>query len=110
LGATFLSFPVAILFCLVIFFTATFSGFVLESFDFLGQNVAGVYSYTVRPLIQLLPQFDKFNPTKYLITGRLLSWSLLVKVAAVMVAVKALLLMLLSLLIFNFKEIAKITV
>ena len=109
LGATFLSFPVAILFCLVIFFTATFSGFVLESFDFLGQNVAGVYSYTVRPLIQLLPQFDKFNPTKYLITGRLLSWSLLVKVAAVMVAVKALLLMLLSLLIFNFKEIAKIT-
>ena len=110
LGATFLSFPVAILFCLVIFFTATFSGFVLESFDFLGQNVAGVYSYTVRPLIRLLPQFDKFNPTKYLITGRLLSWSLLVKVAAVMVAVKALLLMLLSLLIFNFKEIAKITV
>ena len=109
LGATFLSFPVAILFCLVIFFTATFSGFVLESFDFLGQNVAGVYSYTVRPLIRLLPQFDKFNPTKYLITGRLLSWSLLVKVAAVMVAVKALLLMLLSLLIFNFKEIAKIT-
>lgn len=110
LGATFLSFPVAILFCLVIFFTATFSGFVLESFDFLGQNVAGVYSYTVRPLIRLLPQFDKFNPTKYLIPGRLLSWSLVVKVAAVMVAVKALLLMLLSLLIFNFKEIAKITV
>jgi hypothetical protein len=110
LGATFLSFPVAILFCLVIFFTATFSGFVLESFDFLGQNVAGVYSYTVRPLIQLLPQFDKFNPTKYLIPGRLLSWSLLIKVAVVMVGVKALLLMLLSLLIFNFKEIAKITV
>jgi hypothetical protein len=61
-------------------------------------------------MIQLLPQFDKFNPTKYLIPGRLLSWSLLVKGAAVMVAVKALLLMLLSLLIFSFKEIAKITV
>jgi len=110
LAATFLSFPVGILFCLVIFFTATFSGFVLESLDSLGENVAGVYSYTVKPLIQLLPQFDKFNPTKYLIPGRLLSWSLLVKVAAVMVAVKALLLMLLSLLIFNFKEIAKITI
>ena len=110
LAATFLSFPVAILFCLVIFSTATFSSFVLESFDFLGENLASVYSYTIRPVMRLLPEFDKFNPTKYLVPARLLSWSLLGKVAAVMVGVKALLLMLLSLLIFNFKEIAKITV
>jgi len=110
LAASFLSFPVAILFCLAVFFTATFSSFVLESFDLLGENLAGVYSYTIRPIIRLLPQFDKFNPTRYLIPARLLSWSVLVKVAAVTVAIKALLLMLLSLLIFNFKEIAKITV
>ncbi len=110
LAATFLSFPVAILFSLVVFLTATFSGFVLESFDSLGTNLTGVYSYTVRPVIQLLPQFDKFNPTKYLVPARLLSWSLLAKVGALMICVKSLLLMLLGLLIFSFKEIARITV
>jgi hypothetical protein len=110
LAASFLSFPVAILLCLVIFSVATISGFVLESFDLLSANLISVYSYTVRPIIQLLPQFDKANPTKYLISARLLSWLYLTKVLALMVFVKAFLLLLLSLLIFSFREIAKIVV
>jgi hypothetical protein len=110
LGSTFLSFPVAILFCLVIFFTATFNGFVLESFDLLSENLSGVYSYTIRPVIRLLPQFDKFNPTKFLIEARLLSWFLLAKVIGLMVCVKGLLLLLVALLIFSYREIAKVTV
>jgi hypothetical protein len=110
LAATFLSFPVAILFCLVVFFTATFSGFVVQSFDLLGENISGVYSYTIRPLIQLLPQFDKFNPTGYLVPARLLAWPLVAKAAGFMIAVKACLLLLLSLLIFHYKELARITV
>jgi hypothetical protein len=110
LASTFLSFPVAIMFCLVIFFTATFSGFCLESFDFLSENVSDVYSYTIKPLIQLLPRFDKFNPTKFLVPARLLSWSLLAKVAALMVFLKAVLMLLLALLIFRFREVAKIIV
>lgn len=110
LGATFLSFPVAILFCLVIFFTASFSGFVLESFDFLSENLSGVYSYTIRPVIRLLPQFDKFNPTKFLIEARLISWPLLAKVIGLMVCVKGFLLLLVALLIFSYREIAKVTV
>jgi len=110
LAASFLSFPVAILFCLVIFFTATFSSFVIESFDFLGGNLSSVYSYTIRPVIQLLPQFDKFNPTKFLVPARLLSWSLLAKAAGLMVCIKAPLLLLIGLLIFRFREIAKIIV
>ncbi|MFB0524754.1 MAG: hypothetical protein ACETVZ_04395, partial [Phycisphaerae bacterium] len=110
LAASFLSFPVAILFCLVIFFTATFSSFVIESFDFLGENLSSVYSYTLRPIIQLLPQFDKFNPTKFLVPGRLLSWYLLAKVAGLMVCIKAPLLLLIGLLVFSFREIAKVIV
>ncbi len=110
LAASFLSFPVAILFCLVIFFTATFSNFVIESFNSLGRNLSSVYSYTVKPVIQLLPQFDKFNPTKFLIPARLLSWIFVAKAAALMVCVKSLLLLLIALLIFSFKEIAKIIV
>ncbi len=110
LAATFLSFPVAILLCLVIFFTATISGFCLESFDSLGENLSWVYSYTIRPVILLLPQFDKFNPAKFLVPARLLSWSLLARVAGLMICIKALLLLLLALLIFSFREIAKIII
>jgi hypothetical protein len=110
LASTFLSFPVAILLCLVFFFTASFSGFVLESFDFLSEGLSGVYSYTLKPVIGFLPQFDKFSPTKFLIPGRLLSWSTMAQVAAPMACIKAPLLLLLGLLIFSYREIAKVIV
>ncbi len=110
LAASFLSFPVAVLFSLCIFITATFSGFCLESFDFLGSNLSWFYSYTVRPIILLLPQFDKFSPTKFLVPARLLSWSLLAEAAGLMVCVKALLLLFFALLIFRYREIAKIII
>ncbi len=110
LAASFLSFPVAILLCIVIFFTASFSGFCLESFDFLGEDLSVVYRYTIRPVILLLPQFDKFNPTKYLVPGRLLSWFLLAKAGFSMICIKSVLLLVLALLIFSFREIAKIII
>ncbi|MFC1792977.1 ABC transporter permease [Planctomycetota bacterium] len=110
LAASFLSFPVAILFCFVIFFTASFSGFVLESFDFLGENIGVVYSYSLKWVIQLLPQFDKFNPTKFLVPARLISWPFLVKCALSMVCIKAFLILIFSLVIFRYREIARITV
>ena len=110
LASTFLSFPVAILLCLVVFSTAVVSGFVIESFNYISENISGVYSYAIKPVIQLLPQFDKYNPTKFLVSARLLSWPLLAKVAAIMVCIKAVLLLLLGLLIFSYKEIAKIVV
>lgn len=110
LASTFLSFPVAILLCLVVFFTGTISGFVIESFDFLSENLSSVYSYIAKPLIRLLPQFDKFNPTKFLVPGRLLSWFSLAKAAGLMVCIKAVLLLLISLWIFAHREIAKIII
>jgi hypothetical protein len=110
LAASFLSFPVAILFCLMIFLTGTISGFVLESFDIMSKSMTGIYSYTIRPVVQLLPQFDKFNPTKFLVPARLLSWPLLAKVTGLMVCTKAVLLLLLALLIFTYREIAKVII
>ncbi|KKL15380.1 hypothetical protein LCGC14_2506150, partial [marine sediment metagenome] len=62
----------------------------------------------IGPIIHLLPRFDKFNPTKYLVPARLLSWTLVAHAAALMVCFKALLLLLIALLIFSYKEIAKI--
>ncbi len=110
LASTFLSFPVAILLCLVLFSTACISGFVIESFSFMSENISVIYSYTIKLVIQLLPKFDKFNPTKFLVPARLLSWSLLAECAAVMVCIKAFLLLLLALLIFSYREIARIIV
>jgi len=110
LASSFLSFPVAILFCLVVFFTAMFSGFVLESFDSLGKNLSSAYSYTIRPVIQLLPQFDKLNPTKFMVPGRLLGWTLLAKAIGLMVCLKSALLLLIGLVIFSFREVAKIII
>jgi len=110
LAATFLSFPVAILLCIVVFFTAACSGFILDSFDYLSENMSGRYSLTFRPIIQLLPQFDKFNPTQYLVSARLITWALLAEAIGLMVCVKTMLLSLIGVLIFHYKEIAKITV
>jgi len=110
MASTFLSFPVAILFSLVLFFTASFSGFVIESFDYLSGNVGAVYSYTIKWMIRLLPQFDSFNPTKFLVPARLLSWSLLGKCAIFVVCIKGVLVLVLALVVFSCREIARIIV
>ncbi len=109
-AATFLSFPVAILFCLMVFLTGTISQFCLESFDYLSGDISNIYRYTLRPLVQLLPQFDKFNPAKFLVPAQLLNWLLLAKVFLIMVCLKAMLLLLGALFIFSRKEIAKVTI
>ncbi|MBA7646103.1 hypothetical protein ES703_53864 [subsurface metagenome] len=110
LASTFLSFPVAILLCLVLFSTASVSGFVIESFSYMSENISIIYSYTIKWIIQLLPQFDKYNPTKFLVPARLLSWSLLARCAGVMVCIKAFLLLVIALVIFSYREIAKIII
>lgn len=110
LASSFLSFPVAIMLCLVLFFTASFSGFVIESFDYLSANMGLFYSYTIKWMIRLLPQFDRFNPSEYMIPGRLVSWSLVAECVAFMVCIKAFLLLVIALIIFSYREIAKITV
>lgn len=109
-ASSYLSFPVAILFCLVIFFTASFSGFVNDSFSLLSHNVGVFYSYTIQWIVGLLPQFDKFNPTTFIVPARLVNWSLLAKCALFMVCIKAFLALILGLLIFRYREIARIAV
>ena len=110
LAASFLSFPVAILLCLVLFFTASFSGFVIESFDYLSESLSVVYTYTIKWMIRLLPRFDKYNPTKFLVPAQLLSWFVLAKCAFFMVCIKAFLLLILALVIFSLREMAKIII
>ena len=110
-SATFLSFPVAVMLSFLIFFTGTISGFVLDSFEIsLSGNLNMIYTYSIKLLIQAFPQFDKINPSKYIVAAKMLSWSFLGKSAALMVCIKSAILLALSLLIFRGKEIAKIVV
>jgi len=110
LSATFLSFPIAILLCLLVFTTGSISGFIIESFDFIGETMGDIYSYTVKPLIQMLPQFDKVNPNSYLVPARLLSWLFLSRVFAVMICIKSVIIMTLALIIFAFREVGRVIV
>ena len=75
-AGSFLSFPVAVLLCLVVFLTGTVSGFVLESFGYLGSQIGVVYEYSLKLLVQVLPQFDQISPTGFLVAGRLIPWSM----------------------------------
>lgn len=110
LAGSFLSFPVAILFCLAIFFTASISGFCLESFERLSEGISGVYYYTLRPVIYILPRFDQLNPSKFLVPGRLVGGWLLLKAAGLMVCIRAFLLLLAAILVFSYREIARIII
>jgi hypothetical protein len=110
LASSFLSFPVAILLCLTVFATANISGFILESFDFLSENLSKFYSYVFKPIIRILPEFDKYNPSKFLIPARLISWTFLTRAIGFMVGIKAVLLIFFGIIIFSFREIAKVII
>jgi len=107
LSATFLSFPVAILLCTVVFFTVSISGFVIESFEYLSEALSKIYGSSVELVIKALPQFDKYNPSNYLLDARLITWQTL-GWAALTIA-WAVLLLGLGLIIFQNKELARDT-
>jgi hypothetical protein len=109
-AGSFLSFPVAILLCMAVFTMANMSGFIGESFDVVGGNVSAVYTWFLQPILSLLPHFDKFDSSQFLVPARLLSWSLLAWISFSTLCLRALVLVILSLLIFTYREIAKVIV
>lgn len=106
-ASTFLSFPVAVLLSLVSFFTVSISGFVLQSFSYLDATLSKIYGNSIALLIKGLPQFDKYNPSTYLVDGRLMDWEMLNW--ASWTIIWAMLLLVLGLWIFASKELARDT-
>jgi hypothetical protein len=108
---TWLSFPVAVLVCMAVLAVGTINGFIVESFDGFGMGAGFIYEYTVGSLLSLLPRFDgDFNPTKYIISGRMIHWQFLLKAAGETIGLKALLLMLFGMWVFRSREVAKTAV
>jgi hypothetical protein len=109
-AGSFLSFPVAILLCLAIFTMANMSGFIGESFEYPTSNIIWVYEYSLKPLINMLPELDRYNVSKFLVPARLLSWPLLAWLGFTTLCLRTLPLVILSLIIFAYREIAKVIV
>ncbi len=107
-ASTWLSFPVAFLLTVVVFCVGMINGFIVESFDSLGPTAGIIYSFTLRPLVWLLPRLDgPHNPTQFMVFGKLLTWQVLAGAYGVMIGLKAALLTLFGIWIFSNREIAK---
>jgi len=108
---TWLSFPVAILVCLVAFFAGLTHNFILESFDGIGQIVGVIYNVTLRPLLWMIPKFDGvYNPSTYIINGRLIEGTFLAMSILTTVVIKATVVLLFGMWVFSRREIAKAVV
>jgi hypothetical protein len=73
-------------------------------------EIGGIYKVTVGLLIHMMPRFDQYSAATYLVPARLISWSLIAKIAGLMVCLQSFVIFLLAILIFKFREIAKIVV
>jgi hypothetical protein len=107
--ATWLSFPVAILSCMVVLFTAEMSGFIAESMSDT-PGVMGIFNMGIQAVLLLLPKFDQFNPSEYMVSARMLPWSTVLWVVGVMVCVKGVILWLVGVYLFSKREIARVIV
>ncbi len=105
-----LGFPVAILCSLTVFFTGIINGFVVQSFNYLGQNTQIFYTYLMKPLIEMLPKFDEsYNINRYIIDAKLIRTGFLAMAVGALL-LKSLILLLAGFLIFAKREIAKVIV
>lgn len=103
-----LSFPVVMLISFAVFFIGTISGFIIDSFGYV--EGAGIVFKFIGSVIYLLPRFDgKYSPVNYLVNADLISLNFLGYVSLMQVAVQSGLAAVLGILIFNKREIAKVS-
>lgn len=108
--STWLSFPVAILVCIVVYFTALTNGFILDAIDGLGLTMGMIYSFTIKPLLWFLPKFDGLNnPNGYIVEARTIGWVFLLATSGTLVLIKGFFVFLAGLLIFSRREVGKVS-
>jgi len=106
---TWLSFPVAVLVCITIFFIGLTNGFILDAIGGVGATAGMIYSILLKPLLWLLPQFDGiYNPNGYIVAGRTIQWAFLATTALITLLVKGLLMLLVGIGIFHRREVAQV--
>ncbi|WP_085754782.1 ABC transporter permease [Sedimentisphaera salicampi] len=108
---TWLSFPVAIFVSLVVYFTGMVNGFIVGAIDSLTQGVGLFYMFTVKPLLHLLPSFDgQSNPSGKILSARMIGSLFLLEKTGITIILKSGGLLAAGALVFNRRELAKVTV
>ncbi|MHC4551197.1 MAG: hypothetical protein ACYSUT_00310 [Planctomycetota bacterium] len=109
--STWLSFPVAILVNIAVYFTGLINFFIMSAIEGIGEIFAVFYVFVIKPILWLLPHFDQmYQPSWYIVDGKTLPLSFLLMTFGVTVCVKALLFLLAGMFIFSRREIAKAAV
>lgn len=108
--STWLSFPVAVLICLVAYASGMINGFILESLKSLSLTLDILYRLTIRPILWFLPKFDEqFNPTAYLVEAKSLGWLFLAQAWGITAFIKSGILLVFGMWVFHNREISKTT-
>jgi hypothetical protein len=109
--STWLSFPVAIFVAITIYFIGTVNGFIFDSLELLSTSMGLLYTFTIKPMLSLLPKFDgRFNPSPMIVSARMIEWWFVGLNILTTAVARSLVLIGLGILVFNRKEIARITV
>lgn len=106
LGAS-LSFPVAVLFALVVYLLGLSSGFVLDAVRW---EASGPQELLISYTMLLFPQFSAYDPVGYIEKGRIVSYGLLADCALWLVCIKGGILAVFGYVVFRMRELARVIV
>lgn len=119
MASTFLSFPVAVLLVLMIFFTGTMTNFLLEAMDYQGwrpgpDEIVGPLGYVLHPLsyafVRLVPDLASYNPIDTFADGRNVSLVWIALSLLYLVVIRGGLVAVLALLLFYRRELGEVIV
>ncbi len=119
LASSFLSFPVACLVCLLVYFSAMGAGFFAEAIGYatatpVEGDPLGAVGVALRPLAQaflwLIPDFGQFNPAPQLVDGRNVTLMWVLMAIGKLVLVKTVIVGLIACVIFHYRELARVVV
>jgi len=102
-----MSFPVAVLFALVIFIMGLTSGFLIDALRMEAGEIQRSIAGTV---LQILPQFSTYDPVPHIEKGRVVSSELVRQCLIFLILIKGGLIALAGYLIFRFRELARVIV
>ncbi len=109
--STWLSFPVAVLCNISVFFAGLVNTFFMDAIDGIGAFMGLIYQFTIKWFLYIIPRFDgPYSPAGYIVSGEVLPWLFLGKAFLITIGIQMTLLIVVGIYIFRRREIAKVTV
>ncbi len=102
-----LSYPVAVLLVMVVYCFGISSSFILDAAEW---NVGDAYHDVVAVFLTMLPRFSLYDPVNLIQAGRLVNFNLLSQCLLWLIAIKGGIVAIFGLLVFKFRELARVIV